>query len=862
MKRYNIYFLLTAFFCCFLQSAVIAKQKRSFSKKDIVAFNNQTESLVETTYDLSPKSMLAVNAEQEVPVAADHLEKEFEQPVKTEVEDRSMVAIMKNLDDKGSDAPEEAEVDAEEFIEFNFENADLINLVKQVELIFDISFLSDDAIEPLLKGARAIKGNKLTFKTQHPLTRTQAWELFVTFMQIAGLSVVKHALPRTYRITNLESARKMPMPSFIGSAYTELPDSDELIRFVYFIENSSMETIKTMVDALRSSASTFIILQEQKAFILTDRAYNIKKLMEIIKEVDKAAVPQTMSLLQLKQADARTVKELYDTITGDEKNNQNRFAPPTQRKQPTSSYFPENLKMIVEPRRNALILIGPYDATKKVEEFITKYIDTELSQPYAAFFVYQLKYADANTIADIMNNVTQFGKDTEAGKFGGTRGKDQYMKSILFVPEKETNRLVIKGKFEDYMTAVEILEKLDAPPVQVEVEMLILSVVIKDTKSIGAQIRSKEGNSSLLGQNIKFQTSGLFQNKGIVENFQESNGVTRLLGNLLQLVQGAASGNTILSLGSDLYNVWGVFQALQTVANTNTIANPFLTVTNKTPAIVSLGQTRRVVTSTIVGSTTQTAQGDQAAELRVEIEAQVNSDGMIKLNLNVKYDDFTNSSSVNDGTKNVRQLKTSTTLADGEVLGIGGLARAQSNDDMNKTPFFGDLPGIGLLFKNKQKAVQKDNLLILLTCRIVDPHDKVEMTKATQKHADEYYLTLGQMASASDRKDPVHKMFFEEPKNSLVTQAEDSFFGKVNSNVIIKRKRVRKSLRLQKKAALEKPVLTAEPKELEKQIAQTDKPIPLQVSMVEQEFPVQKLKQTKKVDLSALCTSEHTGERV
>ncbi|HTM05981.1 MAG TPA: hypothetical protein VL201_01965 [Patescibacteria group bacterium] len=684
---------------------------------------------------------------------------------------------------------DETNEDEKTFIEFNFENADLQNFIRQIQDIFDITFLSDDAIDPLIKGARAVKGNKITFKTERPLSRNQAWELFVTFMQIAGLAVIKHNLPRTYRITTLESARKMAIPSFIGTYYENLPDSDEMIRYVYFIENSNLETIKNIVDSLRSTASSLVILQEQKAFILTERAYNIKKLMEIVKELDKASIPQSMSLLQLKQADAKTVKELYDSIIGtDDKNPANRFM--NTRKAPTSTYFPENLKIIVEPRRNALILIGPEDATKKVEDFVKKYIDTELSQPYAAYFVYQLKYADANTVADIMNNVTQFGKDTDAGKFGGVRGNDQYMKQLVFVPEKETNRLIIKGKFEDYLHAVEVLEKLDAAPTQVEIEILILSVILQDTKSLGAQIRSKEGNSSLLGSNVKFQTSGLFQTSKIQENTGDVSGVNRLLGNLLQVVQGAASGNTIISLGSDLYNVWGVFQALQKVANTNTVANPFLTATNKTPAVVSLGQTRRVVTSTVVGSTTQDSFGEQKAELKVQITPQINSDGMIVLELDIQFDDFVNATNFSDATKNVRQIKTATVVANNEILALGGLVRAQSADNMYKNPIAGDLPFVGWLFKNKQKMQQKDNLLILISSHIIDPHETETVRSMTQKHVDEYYGTLGQMAdAASAKKDPINKMFFEEGKNSLVVQAEDMLFGKKNSNVVIKRKR-------------------------------------------------------------------------
>ena len=45
------------------------------------------------------------------------------------------------------------------------------------------------------------------------------------------------------------------------------------------------------------------------------------------------------------------------------------------RKKPTSLYFPENTRIIAEPRTNALILLGPKDAITQIEEFIKKHID-------------------------------------------------------------------------------------------------------------------------------------------------------------------------------------------------------------------------------------------------------------------------------------------------------------------------------------------------------------------------------------------------------------------------------------------------------------------------------------------------------
>lgn len=840
MHIYFPLFLALTFIALFTPTEILNARKKRWSKQDVIAFNNPNKLVAMNTNgsaqpEISNSNDIDVTtlSNNEIVTQPEPIE-QIEQPYISESFDQQSEQLTPEIEkeiesvqlspqtpqiqqplaqatttnesvSQQNSAPDIEPVplvqhtDVPEYIEFQFENADLQNFVKQIEDIFEITFLADDSIEPLIKGARAIKGNKISFRTQEPLTRNQAWELFVTFMQISGFAVVRSSLPRTYRITTLEAARKMPIPAYIGTNYLELPDGDELVRYVYFIENSSLETIKVIVDTLRSSSSSFILLQEQKAFILTDRAYNIKKLMEIVKEIDRTTVPQSMSLLLLRHAEARQVKELYDSISQtDERGGANKLL---NRKHPTSTYFPENLRIIAEPRRNALILLGPKDATQKAEDFIKKHIDTSLNQPYSAFYTYQLKYADAATVADIMNNVSQFGKDTEAGRYGGLRGNDKYLKPMVFVPENETNQLIIKGDFEGYIRAIEVIEQLDEAPKQVAMEMLVLSVVLNDTKQLGSQIRSKDNApEGILGNNVKFQTSGLFGTSGIVENIPADDGspfnkgVFRLLGNLLEVVKNAGTGNTVLTLGSDMFNVWGIFQALQSVANTNALANPFLMATNKTPAKVALGEERRIQTATIFTSGEQTGSfGKDDAKLEVTIIPQINSDGMIILDLHIIFDDFVNTTNFSDATKNKREIKTHTIVADKEVLAIGGLIRTRSIDSMSQVPTLGDIPIIGWLFKNRQKIQRKENILILISTRIVDPHDTEEVATITQDRIDQYQETLGNMYVASQQKDPINKMFFEERPNSVIKNAETLMFKSRNTHVASKRQRRRRS---------------------------------------------------------------------
>lgn len=660
-------------------------------------------------------------------------------------------------------------------IEFHFENTDLQNLVSQVAEIFQVTFLADEAITPLAAGSKTISGNKISFKTQKPLTRKDAWNLFVSFLDLSGLALVPQSDPAFFKITTIENAQRGPIRAFVGVNPKHLPDSDELIRFVYFIENNTVDAIKGVVDVLRSSTAPFQVLQDSKAFILIDKSYNIKALMQIVVELDKATLPQTLSVMKLKRADAKTVADLYASLSQskDDQAITSRLFP--ARKQPTSLYFPENTRIIAEPRTNTLILLGTKDAITKIEDFITKHIDVDIEKPYSPLTVFPIRYADASTIADIMTQVTAFGK-SNPNLLGAVRGEDKYLKNMTFTADKTTNSVVIGGEYDDYMKAIEIIQKLDEPQPQVAIEVLIVDVTVADNKQLGTALRSAvPGINGLVGNNVKFQTSG-FNGAGIVDN-SSGVGVDRLLGNLINLATGTSLGTTLITLGQDSFGVWGIFNALKTVTNAQVVANPFLTATNKTPAVVSVGTTRRVQTASVVGggsSSGSPAFADDSANLEVDITPQINSDGMISLKLTVGFDQYLNPNPT-DGTKTTRKIDTNAILADKEVLALGGLIQNHTAETVTKVPILGDIPILGWLFKNKQKTEDKDNLLILVSARIVKPDSEL-IKPFTQEKVNTYHKFIEDAEFPADRHDPVHKLFFAAGKTDTEVEMENFLF--------------------------------------------------------------------------------------
>lgn len=795
MNKYKIH-LCFVLILATIMSITVAGSRKRYRKKKSLTKNIKTHMNVDAYSQPKAKMTSTISNVPATPALPENetlsttppvtgtpqLQNKFHEPVQYNdpvIDPKSPPAIDKST--QQVEMPLVIEEDAEDSIEFNFEDADLENFVKQNEDIFELTFLTDDALSPLPQGKKAIKNNKISFKTNNPLTKRGAWKLFVTFLDLSGFAIIPQADPKVFRITTIDTAKKAALPTFIGVDYTLLPDTDELIRYVYFLENASTETIVGIINPLRSSSSQGLIeLKEHKGFILTDKAYNIKMLMTIVKELDKVSIPESMSVLKLRNADAETVRNLYLELLPKEETTSRFFT----KKQPTSLYFPENTRIIADPRTNTLILLGPKNAIKKIEQFILQYVDVELDQAYSPLYTYQLKYADAETIARLMSEVTSFGAGTKEREFGGVRGTDQYMRPMAFIAEPATNRLIIRGHYDDYLKAEKIIRQLDAKQPQAAIEVLIASVDLADTKSLGAQIRSKEpGPNGVLGNNIKFQTSGLYGDSPIITRPNATTGAERLLGNLISLVQGSIPGTSFLTLGKDLFGVWGVFQALQTITDTEVVANPFILATNNTQATVAIGEQRRIKTDEVVsGTNTQNAFDADDAVLEVTITPQINSDGMINLTVRVLINEFANPDTAatqatgQNATQNIREIVTHAIVANKEVLALGGLIRNNIQNLETKVPILGDIPIIGWFFKNKRKINIKQSLLILISTRIIESNAGEDMKTFTREHIEDYQDTINYMESTSVNRDPIHRLFFQDKADRAKKSVEGLIF--------------------------------------------------------------------------------------
>ncbi|MED5432319.1 MAG: type IV pilus secretin PilQ, partial [Pseudomonadota bacterium] len=143
------------------------------------------------------------------------------------------------------------------------------------------------------------------------------------------------------------------------------------------------------------------------------------------------------------------------------------------------------------------------------------------------------------------------------------------------------------------------------------------------------------------------------------------------------------------------------------------VATPKVLTADQQPAVIASGQQVPFEVATSSGATSIDF---VEAELRLEVTPHITPDGNIIMTLKVNNDSFSSDGSAAIDTNRV---ETSVLVNDGETVVLGGIFQQEKINAVTKTPFLGDLPWIGNLFKKTVNRDTKQELLIFITPRLM-----------------------------------------------------------------------------------------------------------------------------------------------
>jgi len=177
---------------------------------------------------------------------------------------------------------------------------------------------------------------------------------------------------------------------------------------------------------------------------------------------------------------------------------------------------------------------------------------------------------------------------------------------------------------------------------------------------------------------------------------------------------------TLINLGSgNLINL--ELSALEGDSRGKVVSSPRVVTADNQKASIEQGTEVPYVTPGTANSPA-TVQFKKAV-LRLDVTPQITPDNRIIMTVEIRKDSIGQQVNLGNGftvpaidTKNVT---TQIAVNNGDTAVIGGIYEETVNNDVTKIPWLGDLPVLGYLFKTTNKAVEKTELLIFLTPRVV-----------------------------------------------------------------------------------------------------------------------------------------------
>ena len=382
-------------------------------------------------------------------------------------------------------------------------------------------------------------------------------------------------------------------------------------------------------------------------------------------------------------------------------------------------------------RKNGNVLwIAPKDelAAKEQVELESKKKVAELEPLRTQAF--QLNYTKAEEVAKGL-----VGQSLQANSSGGTAQTSRILSprgSVIF--ETRTNQLFVSDIPSKLEEITQMIAKIDIPVRQVLIEARIVEADDQFGRSLGVKLggtdlRGIRGGvpGYRVGGNNYLTIGGNYSNVGVQTGqtpiTDTSYTPDSQFVNLPANVSGSNFGGT--SAASFALSLFGAasnrflnleLSALEAEGKGNIVSSQRVITADQKKARIDHGEEIPYQVATSSGATSIQF---KKASLALEVTPQITPEGNVILDLLVNKDSRGSLTTAGPAI-NTKQVTTQVLVENGGTVVIGGIFTQDEQTQINKVPFLGDIPYLGLLFQNKVRSVNKTELLIFITPKIVN----------------------------------------------------------------------------------------------------------------------------------------------
>ena len=275
-----------------------------------------------------------------------------------------------------------------------------------------------------------------------------------------------------------------------------------------------------------------------------------------------------------------------------------------------------------------------------------------------------------------------------------------------------TNDIVI---LTDYVTKLNEIEKvikeLDVFPRQVLIEATILRATLNENNALGIDFTTLGG--------IDFGTVNSISPGA--QSITTGNIPNALLNDTSFTVRTEFNANVPnggLTFGVIKDQIGFFIRALESVTDTDVLANPKVLALNKNPGQIIVGRRDGYITTTITETTAvQTVEFLETGTI-LTFRPFIGDDGYVRMEIHPK-DSTGGLTQANLPFEQTTEVTTNVMVKDGHTILIGGLFREVNTETRGQVPLLGNIPFAGALFRSTQDTTVREEVIVLLTVHII-----------------------------------------------------------------------------------------------------------------------------------------------
>ncbi len=583
---------------------------------------------------------------------------------------------------------------------WNLHQASIRSVIEAVSKSTGKNFL----IDPRVQGKVSIVSTKA-------INSDELYQVFLSVLQVAGFA----AIP-TGDIIKIIPNIDARSTSSNDAQILKKANGDDMVVHVVPVKYVSAEQLVPVIRPLMPQWSNVSAYSPSNALILSGRANNIQRLVEIIEKVD---TPNSNGIdaVSLEHALAMDVVSTIKALMEGQKNRA----------------YQRNATLATDDMSNTILISGPQTERLRIRLLINK-LDNKKAYNGDNTEVIYLRFLKAQDILPILSGVakanfsgsvgTTIGSitlptlDTSTPSNGLSAGADTESNAsensapqtnntsvasntqngietsegnskpkVQIIAEPNTNAIILSAPNALMRTLKNIITKLDTRPSQVMVEAMITEIDESDVNNLGFEW-------------------------GMVNENQFK------------------PGFAIISSHMSISNFQAQLHALVRLNKANILSTPSVVVLDNRQAKILIGQQISIQESTTPSTTSGgspfTTYSRKNVALHLYVKPQISQGNSIQMQIDHGNDTLQNEESATTGLPviNTSSIQTSVLVNSGDVLVLGGLVQNGRRQTGNKIPILGDLPGLGELFQNNARAKSKKVLMVFIRPIILNSNKK------------------------------------------------------------------------------------------------------------------------------------------